>query len=76
MNELKYLLVLFIIFIIYKSIYNYHNNETFPPSSNIVNVMLTQPDGTIVPTPCIGTYCSINCNITYTPSGSCVLISK
>jgi hypothetical protein len=76
MNELKYLLVFFIIFIIYKSIYNYHINETFTPSNNIINVMITQSDGRIVPTPCIGKFCTINCNITYTPSGSCVLISK
>ena len=76
MNELKYLLVFFIIFILYKSIYYYHSKETLAPSSNIINVMITQPDGKIVPTPCIGTYCSINCNITFTPSGSCVLISK
>jgi hypothetical protein len=76
MNELKYLLVFFIIFVIYKLIYNYHNNETFTPSGNIINVMITQSDGRIIPTPCIGTLCRINCNITYTPSGSCVLISK
>jgi hypothetical protein len=47
-----------------------------PTLGNTVNVMVTQPNGTIVATPCNGAKCKINCKLTYTPSGSCVLVSK
>jgi len=60
---------------IYKCIYNYHTKETFTPSintpsNNIINVLITQADGSIAAIPCISTYCSINCNIKFLTPGS------
>jgi hypothetical protein len=40
-----------------------------------VQVMMTEPDGSIKPMQCNAEKCKINCNITYTPSG-CVLVPK
>lgn len=70
MNELKYLLVFLLVYVIYRCIYNYYIKEMFTHSANIINVLITQADGSIVATPCISTYCSINCNIMFLTPGS------
>jgi hypothetical protein len=51
-------------------------NAPYIKSSSTTIVAITQPNGTVVPTPCVSTNCLINCNITYSPSGTCVLIPK
>jgi len=51
-------------------------NAPYVKKSSSLSVMMTQPNGSLSPLPCDSTLCKINCNITYAPSGSCVLVPK
>ena len=77
MHKLKYIFISIIVYLIFRYIYiSSFENFTTPSRPKIINVAMTQPDGTIIMKPCISTGCIVNCNIISPPSGSCVLVSK